>query len=135
MNLSNIAILNIKCFDYHRIISGLSKNEAINLMQNADLTEKSGTLQNIQKIIFIYIKMRKKILTFGDIEIEKTKFYIYKIPFPLRDVDIEKLLVSNKISSGKKNFIRYLYNDDKVKPLHIMLHRTSTYVKIYDGQT
>ena len=44
MNLSNIAILNIKGSDYHLI----SKNEAINLMQNADLIEKSGTLQSIK---------------------------------------------------------------------------------------
>ena len=44
MNLSDIAILNIKDSDYRCIISLISKNEAINLMQNADLTEKSGTL-------------------------------------------------------------------------------------------
>ena len=43
MNLSDIAILNIKCADYRCIISGISKNVAINLMQNADLTEKSRT--------------------------------------------------------------------------------------------
>ena len=40
MSLSNIVILNIKDFDYHCIISGISKNEAINIMQNADLTKK-----------------------------------------------------------------------------------------------
>ena len=40
MNLSNIAILNIKGSDYHCIISLISKNKTINLMQNADLTEK-----------------------------------------------------------------------------------------------
>ena len=59
------------------------------------------------------------------------------IPVHLRDVDIEKLLVSNKISFGEKNykyFIGYLYNDRKVKPLHIMLPKTSTYVKSCDGQ-
>ena len=44
MNLSDIAILNIKSVDYCCIISGNSKNEAINLMQNVDLTEKSETL-------------------------------------------------------------------------------------------
>ena len=60
--------------------------------------------------------MSKEILTFG----------------------IEKVLVSKKISSGEKNykcFICYLYNDHKVKPLHIMLTKTNTYVKSYDGQT
>ena len=44
MNLSDIAILNIKSTDYRCIISRISKNEAINLMQNANLTKKSGTL-------------------------------------------------------------------------------------------
>ena len=44
MNLSGIAILNIKGSDYRCIISGISKNEAINLMQNVDLTKKSRTL-------------------------------------------------------------------------------------------
>ena len=44
MNLSVIAILNIKCSDYRCFINRISKNEAINLMQNVDLTEKSRTL-------------------------------------------------------------------------------------------
>ena len=44
INLSDIAILNIKDSDYCVIISLISKTEVINLMQNADLTEKSGTL-------------------------------------------------------------------------------------------
>ena len=44
MNLSDIAILNIKCSDYRCIISLINKSEAINLIQNADLTKKSETL-------------------------------------------------------------------------------------------
>ena len=40
MNLRDIAILN-KGSDYRCIISLISKNEAINLMQNADLTKKA----------------------------------------------------------------------------------------------
>ena len=44
INLSDIAILNIKGSDYCCIISSIRKNETINLMENADLTEKSGTL-------------------------------------------------------------------------------------------
>ena len=44
INLSDIAILNIKGSDYRCIISFISKTEAINLMRNADLTEKSRTL-------------------------------------------------------------------------------------------
>ena len=37
LNLSDIAILNIKGSDYCCVISLISKNEAINLLQNADL--------------------------------------------------------------------------------------------------
>ena len=36
MNLSDIAILNIKSSDYRCIITLISKNEAINLRRNAD---------------------------------------------------------------------------------------------------
>ena len=43
MNLSYNAIIKIKGFNYCCIISGISKNEAINLIQNIDLTKKSGT--------------------------------------------------------------------------------------------
>ena len=44
MNPGNIATLNNKGSDYCCIISLISKNETINLMQNADFIEKSGTL-------------------------------------------------------------------------------------------
>ena len=44
MNLSNFAIFNIKGSDYRSIIMGISNTEAINLMQNTDLTGKSATL-------------------------------------------------------------------------------------------
>ena len=40
MNLSNIAILNIKSANYCCIISGISKNEVTRLIQNTDLTKK-----------------------------------------------------------------------------------------------
>ena len=44
MNLSDIAILNIKNSDYRCIISLISENEAINIMQNPNSTKKRGTL-------------------------------------------------------------------------------------------
>ena len=48
--------------------------------------------------------MGKEVLTFGNIEIENNKFYFDKTPIFLKDVDIEKVLVSNKISFGEKNY-------------------------------
>ena len=81
--------------------------------------------------------MGKEILAFGDIETEKKFFYCYKSPVPLRDVDIEKYQYLTRFFLAKKiwYFIGYLYNDNKVKPLHIMLPKTSTYIKRFDGQT
>ena len=48
--------------------------------------------------------MGKEILTFGDIGIEKKKIYRHKSSIFLKGVDIEKVLVPNKISSGVKNY-------------------------------
>ena len=56
----------------------------------------------------------------------------------MEDIDIDKVLVSDKTSFGQKNckhFIDQLYDNHKVKPLHIMLPETSAYVKSYDRQT
>ena len=136
-NFSDIAILNIKNANYRSIVSVINKIEAINLMQNADLMEIIETLQSIKNLL-LYMKIGKEILTFEDIETEKNKFHRNKILLFLKDVDIEKVLVSNKISFDEKNykyFIGYLYNDDKVKSLQIMLPKTSAYVRNYDGQT
>ena len=47
--------------------------------------------------------MGKEIWRFGDTEIETKNFCRHKSPIFLEDVDIEKVLVSNKISSGKKS--------------------------------
>ena len=44
MKLSNITLLEIKNADYCCIFSSISKSEAINLMQNINLTENSWTL-------------------------------------------------------------------------------------------
>ena len=48
--------------------------------------------------------MSKEIIIFGNIEIEKPKCYCYKSPIFLEAVDIDNILVSNKISSGEKNY-------------------------------
>ena len=50
MNLSDIAILSINDLDYRCIINGISKNEALNLLQKTDINGKSGTLKNIKNL-------------------------------------------------------------------------------------
>ena len=50
--------------------------------------------------------------------LKNINFTAIKVLFLLEDVDDRKVLVSNKISSGEKNykyFIGYLYNDYKLK--------------------
>ena len=44
VNLNDIAVLNINGSNYSYIIGLIRKNETINLLQNTELTEKSGTL-------------------------------------------------------------------------------------------
>ena len=46
--------------------------------------------------------MGEKIWTFGYIKIGIENFYYHKSLIVLEDVDIEKILVCNKISIGKK---------------------------------
>ena len=55
------------------------------------------------------------------------------------DLDINNVQLTSMVSSGEKNyefFIGYKDHDDyKIKPLHIMLPKTSTYLKSYDRET
>ena len=63
----------------------------------------------------------------------KNKFTAVGLLFFLKYEDIEKLFRLEKTTGWK--IIGYLYNDNKVKPLHIMLPKTSAYIKSYDEQT
>ena len=66
---------------------------------------------------------------FGDIGIEKNKFYYYKSPSFLKDVDIEKVLVSSNIYFGEKKTINTLL------VTCVMIIKLNYYIKGYDGQT
>ena len=104
-------------------------------MQNADFIKKKWYIIK-DKNLLSHIKIGKGILMFDDIKCGKNQFYRYKNLVLLRDIDIQKVLVSNKISFGEKNytyFIGYLYNNRKIKPLHIIFSKTSAYVKSSDG--
>ena len=50
MNLKNIYVLNNEGTGYCCIISGIRKSEAINLMQNVDVTEKVRHYKNLLKL-------------------------------------------------------------------------------------
>ena len=50
----------------------------------------------------VYIKMEKTIIKFDDVKIPKQKFYQHKRPISIKNVDIDKIVVSNKATFGKK---------------------------------
>ena len=65
------------------------------------------------------------------LKLKNINFTAIKVLF-IKDVDIDNVLVPNKVSSGEKNykyFIGYLHEDYKIKSLHIMLPKTSAYVE------
>ena len=72
-----------------------------------------------------------KEIMFGNADIEKQRSHLYKNLTFFKDVDIDKILISNKTSSGEKNykrFIGYLDDDYKIISLHIMIPKMSTYI-------
>lgn len=75
---------------------------------------------------------------FWDNKIVKHKFHGYKYPIFSEDVHTDNILTSKKIFSGERNykyFIGYINGYYKFKPLHIMVPKTNTYLKCYDGET
>ena len=71
-------------------------------------------------------------------KLKNVYFTFIKILFFEKDIVIDDILVSSKISYGEKNYkyvIGYLFGDYETKPLHVELPKTSPYIKRYDGQT
>ena len=55
----------------------------------------------------------------------------------MKKINFTAIKVLSFLKDGKKGykyFIDYLHNDHKVKPFHIILPKTSAYIKVYDGQ-
>ena len=78
--------------------------------------------------------MVKTIRSFGDIEIQRQRFHQHKGPITIKNIDINKIVVSNKVSFGKKGF-KYLigYKDaKKIRPLCIFFPTMSAYRKEFD---
>ena len=51
-----------------------------------------------------YVKTDKTSIKFGDTEIKKHKFHQYKGSISIKNININKIVVSNKVSFGKKRF-------------------------------
>ena len=63
----------------------------------------------------------KKIIKFGDIEIRKRKFHPVKEPISIKHIDINKTVVSNKVSFGKKGF-KYFIGHKDAKKLDVYMY-------------
>ena len=56
--------------------------------------------------------MGKKIINFDDTEIEEFEFHEYKSPILINDLNIDKIVVSDKLPFGKQDFKYFIgYKD------------------------
>ena len=78
--------------------------------------------------------MEKKIIKFDDIEIEEVEFHQYKSPMSISDIDINKIVVSNKFPFGKQDFKYFIgYKDsDEIRLLCIFRPRIIIYKRNFD---
>ena len=75
-----------------------------------------------------------KALVFNDVEMSKKEFYDTKKAVPLNLVDINNIVVSNKVKNNNdtsKYFIGYLNGIDEISPLCIILPQISGYIKYF----
>ena len=81
--------------------------------------------------------MSKQTLKFSDIVVNKKEFYASKQAIPLNLVNTNNIVVSYRIKYNddvSKYFIGYSHDDDDViRPLCIVLHLRSGYIKYFDN--
>ena len=73
--------------------------------------------------------MDKKILKVSDTETKKHKFHQHKSLILINNVDINKIVISNKVSFSKNVFKYFIgYKDSKnIRPLYIFHLKMSAY--------
>ena len=78
--------------------------------------------------------MGGKVVDFGDKNINNKDFYNKKKQFKIKDIDFDKMLISETESYGKKNAKKYIigYSDDVIRPLRMLLPQMIGYVKCFD---
>ena len=74
--------------------------------------------------------MDKKIIKFDDTEIEEDEFHQYKRPILINEIDINKIVVSNKLPFGKQD-IKYFtgYKDNKKLNLYAYSFQKIIHIK------
>ena len=71
--------------------------------------------------------MDKNIIKFDDTDIEKYKFHQYKRPILIDNIDVNKIVVSNKISFGKNDSKYFICYKDAKKVRPLCLPKMSAY--------
>ena len=78
--------------------------------------------------------MGGKVIYFTDKKINKKDSYNKKKQCKIKDIDINKILISEPESYGKKNAKKYIIgcSDDVIRPLRILLPQMIGYVRYFD---
>ena len=77
--------------------------------------------------------MSEKTINFRDKKINKRDFYNNKKQFNIKDIDINKILISKPESYDKNNIIGY--NDNTISSLQLFLPKTTGYLNIFKDGT
>ena len=80
--------------------------------------------------------MSEQTLKFDENVVNKKEFHASKEAVALESIESSKMLVSDKFKhseNGSKFFIGYLYDDDVIRPLCIILHQMSGSIKYFDN--
>ena len=61
-------------------------------------------LKTYKNFLKLYTKIEKLITKFGDVEIKKQKFHQHKRHISIKNIDVNKIVVSSKASFGENGF-------------------------------
>ena len=76
--------------------------------------------------------MEETVIKFGDTKIEEQKFHQHMSPILINNIDINKILLFNKVSFGKNGFQYFISDKDakKFRPLRILAHVEQAFMKL-----
>ena len=81
--------------------------------------------------------MSQKIINSGDKKISKKDFYNNKKQFNIKDIDINKILISKPESYDENNMRKYIigYNDNTISSLQLFLSKMTGYLNVFKDGT
>ena len=81
--------------------------------------------------------MNSQSIKFGETEVNKKDFYLSKSAILLDDVDVSKIIVSNKweINDITSKFLIGYISNNNIKPLRIILPQMSGFIKYFEDKS